>query len=569
MDSFVIEGIYVENFMRIDERVSIRLSPVTVLVGGNGSGKSSVLKAVHWSVRCATLRDWRGNTSLEQMDYTPSRAFQELAHKKRIQSKADLPKIVVGFVDSSGETTEIAINSARNDAGAKTHIEGPTGMLATEHPVTAYIPGIAGLAEFETVLAAPVLHRRAASGEGGSVLRHILLDLAGDAAGGSDYIELEELGSWVSRVLPESQFWVKFDRLRDVHIQALFYTPAMKEAGRSISNQRRPLEMAGTGYLQIVQIFAYLLKFRPALILIDEPDAHLHPGTQERLITALEQAAVEFPETKFLITTHSPHLVRNCGPRTSVQWMEDGQLRADSESTIRLRMGWGSLDKEVILFTEDEELTSLQAILSQWPDLARKVLIWPTFGQSSIPHGQNLAKLRERHGIPVLVHRDRDFMSDADVDAWEEKKGFLEHDIPLWLPRGSDIESCFCDVEHIAEALRVLLPIAERIVDRAIGSFEEADSRMKFETALHGAISILPANQRSSLGARWTQLGGFGAGTIKGKALLKAIERATREEFVDAGEPRSLALLPRIREPSRGIELEHSLKVEIEQLIRR
>lgn len=41
--------------------------------------------------------------------------------------------------------------------------------------------------------------------------------------------------------------------------------------------------MAGTGFLQVAQIFAYLLHFKPKLLLIDEPDSHLHPGTQERL----------------------------------------------------------------------------------------------------------------------------------------------------------------------------------------------------------------------------------------------------------------------------------------------
>lgn len=566
----MIESIYVENFMRVDTRVRIDLSPVTVLVGGNGSGKSSILKALHWAVRCAALRDWRGNTTLEQMDYTPSRAFQELAHKKRIQNKADLPKIEIGFIDVAGNETQISISSARNDAGAKVHIEGPlSATLTAENPATAYIPGIAGLAEIETVLAAPVLHRRASSGEGGSVLRHILLDLAGEAAGGTDHVELTELSQWVSKVLPGSQFWVKFDRIRDVRIDALFLTPMMKEAGRTIAHQRRPLEMAGTGYLQVVQIFAYLLKFKPALLLIDEPDAHLHPGTQERLILALEEAAIAFPDTKFLITTHSPHLVRSCGPRTSVQWMEDGQLRRDEESTIRLRMGWGSLDKEIMIFTEDEDLSGIQAILSQWPDLSRKVLLWPTFGQASIPHGITIAKLRERHGIPVIVHRDRDFMSDSDIEAWEDKKGLIEHNVPLWVPDGSDIESCFCSARHVAAALNVLAPVAERIIARAVETFNPRDTRMDFENALSGAINIIPANVRSSLGERWTELGEFGPKTIKGKLLLKAIERSTREEFISNGEPRSLGLIPKLREPLRGMPIGEGLKMEIEQVLAR
>jgi hypothetical protein len=218
----------------------------------------------------------------------------------------------VGFIDTNGVQTTIKLSAARNEAGVKSEIEGPLAhSLTNEEPQTAYIPGLAGLAESETVLAQPVLHRRAASGEGGSVLRHILLDLVeGSGSTQTDYRELSELSEWVSKVVNKVQFWVKFDRLRDVNIDAQFLTEEMRAPGKTVAQLRKPLELAGTGFLQIVQIFAYLLKFRPALILIDEPDAHLHPSTQERLIKAIEEATQVFPNTKFLITTHSPALVR-------------------------------------------------------------------------------------------------------------------------------------------------------------------------------------------------------------------------------------------------------------------
>jgi energy-coupling factor transporter ATP-binding protein EcfA2 len=505
------------------------------------------------------------------MDYTPSRAFQELAHKKRLQNKSDLPKVVVGFVDDTGHATEIAISAARNDAGAKAEISGPLSTsLTSEQASTAYIPGIAGLAEFETVLAAPVLNRRAASGEGGSVLRHILLDLVGGSAGtDTEYAELSDLSAWVSKILPGSQFWVKFDRLRDARIDALFLTPQMKEPGRADALQRRPLEMAGTGYLQIVQIFAYLLKFRPKLLLIDEPDAHLHPSTQERLIMALEEAAVAFPETKFIVTTHSPHLVRACGPHTSVHWMADGALRTDSEERIRLRMGWGALDKEVLLFTEDGNLTAMKALLSQWPDLARKVLLWPTFGYSGIASGNALKQLRETLGIPVMVHRDRDFMSDSDVDAWEEKKGFVQNDIPLWVTPGSDIESCFCNPSHIAEVFGILFSTAEKIIDAALSDFDPIEVQKDFETALSGATQPIAKEARSSTIDRWKALGEFSPNVIKGKAFLKSVEKAITSELIDLGEKKKLSLLPNLRIPVPGHELASDLKNELSLLLNR
>ncbi len=44
------------------------------------------------------------------------------------------------------------------------------------------------------------------------------------------------------------------------------------------------------------------------IVLIDEIDSHLHPKWQEEVVPALRRT---FPNIQFLITTHSPHVVRN------------------------------------------------------------------------------------------------------------------------------------------------------------------------------------------------------------------------------------------------------------------
>lgn len=567
----MISGVFVENFMRIDQRVDVSLGPVTVLVGANGCGKSSILKAIHWAVRCATLRDYNNNTTLEQMDYTPSREFLQLAHKKRIQNRQEMPKICVGFVDENGSETTIHISAARNDAGAKAIIKGPLEkMLIHETPQTAYIPGLAGLAETETLLATPVLHRRSASGEGGSVLRHILLELVGGGAGtGRDYVELMELNRWVGKVIPGVQFWVKFDRLRDVNIDAQFVTPDMMSAGRSPAQQKKPLEVAGTGFLQVVQIFAYLLKFKPRLLLIDEPDAHLHPGTQELLIRAIEEATLEFPDTQFVLTTHSPSLVRACGAKTRVRWMDKGHLRRESEETVRQRMGWGALDKDLILFTEDENTQHIQNILSQWPNFARKVLVWPTFGSSGLPHGDALSKLRQKLGVSVLVHRDRDFMSDIDIDHWVQKKNYAANKIPFWITDGVDIESSFCNANHISDLLNISIDDAQEIIKLALSKVNAYEAERDFNTALAGATASVPAEIRSVPSARWREMGEFCPSTIKGKLLIEKIRDAIKEKYRGTPEAAKLGLFTKLSSPTGKTSLCSTLRDAIENALNR
>lgn len=546
----MINAITIENFMRIDSPLTIPLGPVTLMVGGNGSGKSSVLKAVHWSIRCATLRDSKQKTTLEQMDYTPSRDFLQLAHKKRLQSGEKAPRISVTLHADNGDT-KIGVYSARNDAGTKTSVEGPFASSFIHNQFSAYIPGLAGLAESETLLATPILHRKAASGEGGSVLRHMLLGLGLDGIETlPEHKELLELNTWVGKVFPGTRFWVKFDRLRDIHIDAKFLTPEMTVSGQRLDTQWRPLEMAGTGFLQVVQIFAYLLYFKPKLLLIDEPDSHLHPSTQELLIKAIEEAAINFPETQFLLTTHSPSVVRACSAISKVNWINDGKIKLESEEKVRQRMGWGALDKDVILFTEDGNMEYMKGILNQWPDLARKTLIWPTFGSGGLHQGGALKKIRDALGINVVLHRDRDFMSDADKDQWSIKMEYHTHHIPFWTPAGSDIESEFCSLQHLMNVFSLDQVEAKSLLEDALKLLDPLNIERDFNTAYQAAINGLPKDKVGFPTKRWAELGGFGASTTKGKILLKAISDAATQKFKAQSDIARLSGLSKLKTPS-------------------
>ncbi|MBA6119096.1 AAA family ATPase [Pseudomonas putida] len=560
----MIKALSLRNFMRVHEKVEIELGRVTILVGANGSGKSSILKGIHWTIRCATLQQ-DGKVTLEQMDYVPSKDYVHLAHKTRITNGSNTPKILAEFIDDNDIITSISLGSARNDAGVTVAIKGPLADSLTdkERHTTSYIPGLAGLAETETLLATPILHRKAASGEGGSVLRHMMLDLRKEEDNVTDgHSELAELGKWVSKVIPGARFWIKFDSLRDTTIYAKFWTPDMKTSGRTITNQWKPLEMAGTGFLQIVQIFAYLLKFKSTLLLIDEPDAHLHPGTQELLIKTLEEAVTEFPQTKIIISTHSPSLVRASSASTRIHWMDKGTVKDQSEDTVKMRMGWGALDKDLILFTEDDNTQMLKNIIKHWPDLERKILLWPTFGKSSLPHGDALRKLRDRMKVSILVHRDRDFMSDVDVALWRDSKGYLSNNIELWATEGSDIESAFCSSAHICALFDISAEEAQELVSNAVLSLDPEKMTASFSNAITDAVKGLGEGKSNPI-ARYQQLGGHGIDTLKGKILLPAIADAITLRFRGTERARKLALLKRLSEPTTGCELFSTLKTSI------
>lgn len=564
-----IKSVKITNFLKIDDKIEIPLSNLTVLVGENGSGKSSILKALHWSIRCATLADNKGKVTLDQMDYVPSKEFLDLGHKLKIQNSGSGRKTIVKLLDDDHTTTEIQISAARNDAGIKVSIEGPlTSILMNDvTPSTAFIPGLAGLAEEETILAIPVMHRKASSGEGGSALRQVLLQISGSNEGtGSSHVELEELSQWVGRILPGVRFWVKFDRLRDKNIDVRFMTPDMKVAGQGDQVAWKAIEMAGTGFLQVVQIFDYLLYFKPKLLLVDEPDAHLHPTRQQALIRALSEATTHFPETQIIVSTHAPALVRALPETARINWVADGSIKAQGD-LVREKMGWSALDKEIIIFTEDGNLKDLESILSARRDLQNRCLIWPTFGKDALPDGRKAKAISKKMGVKVLIHRDRDFMSDDDVLAWAEMKAYNTCQIPYWVPTGSDIESQFLDTSHIARSLGVTLDIAEEIVTSAMDHFNEADITAKFSSAYQAAVNQLPNLAGRNPIARWNAIGGFSKDVIKGKDFLKAVQKTCVHVLPKHGLGRSVARRDLIGTSSEEHPIAQSLLDKISEVL--
>jgi predicted ATP-binding protein involved in virulence len=83
-----------------------------------------------------------------------------------------------------------------------------------------------------------------------------------------------------------------------------------------------PIQKASQGTLSVLSIFGliyYYLKSvfdteeellkKPAIVFIDEVDAHLHPSWQQRIIGLLRK---NFPNVQFVVTAHSPLVVAGC-----------------------------------------------------------------------------------------------------------------------------------------------------------------------------------------------------------------------------------------------------------------
>ncbi len=81
---------------------------------------------------------------------------------------------------------------------------------------------------------------------------------------------------------------------------------------REISRQiQYELISAGSGFLQILSIYATTLFLDSTVILIDEPDAHLHPSRQQDVLPDFRDT---FPGSQLIFCTHSPQLLTTVKP---------------------------------------------------------------------------------------------------------------------------------------------------------------------------------------------------------------------------------------------------------------
>jgi ABC-type dipeptide/oligopeptide/nickel transport system ATPase component len=432
------------------------------------------------AVRGENFRQSDGSTLSEKdATYMPSPEYRNAGHGAEYGNFKGSPQMEVEVTatptDGIGDLLNASmwIKSARNE-GLSVHVPSNNAFVQSlrdqSKEFSSYIPGLAGIASVEEKRTKLIVHRQAAAGDANTVLRNVLLLLKGISYENETGLDL--LQQFVSEVM--GPITLKVDFVEDKHqtIQASFQTKVMSDADQ---NRTKPLELAGIGFLQVIQIFAYLIYFRPVLLLVDEPDAHLHPTAQELLVVVLAKAARHFG-TQIVLTTHSPSVVRALPNDARVIWMKDGKVQPDGDTSGRQLMGWGLLDKRVLLLTEDTKINMLRSLLLQWPDLERIVALWPLHGSGKLldPKGCTSLQALFGEGMKIIIHRDRDFMMPEEAAAFSQP--YLDAGIGVWLTKYSDVESYWANTKAVAAHFQVDNQAAQQLIDSAVTSAKQGDA---------------------------------------------------------------------------------------------
>lgn len=476
-----LRAVHIKRFKNIDD-APFNLDKINVLVGANNSGKSSILQAIHFtigtiqSMNLAGFLSGRTGSQRQTVDpskliYIPSENVHALGSGGRLWEEP-AKSVQIEFTLDNGNVIAMSMLKGRNRniQVALSDVHTAKSISNLEHPFTIFTPGLAGIAKVEQHVSDGVLLRTIARGDANIVLRNTLLRLWDERNRNENWnkfiLDLKE-------IFPDIEIQVNYATQTDEFINVYIITGAGEI----------PLELAGTGVLQTIQILSYIHYFSPRIIVIDEPDSHLHPNNQ-RLLCSLLSMISDDRGVQVLLSTHSRHVIDSLQRTARILWVRAGKVEpvADgSELSILLDLGALDIKEQIragssyfVVLTEDERPYPLKVILESSGFNMSLIDMKSYFGCTS-PH--NLQPLIQtihdvNENVVIIVHKDRDYYTDTEIRNWETE--IRKMGAEPFVTDGVDIESHFLNSEYLASVNNGLsLDVAERLIQASIESSQD------------------------------------------------------------------------------------------------
>lgn len=443
-----ISRIRIESFKRASE-VDLSIGDLNVLVGANNSGKSSAIQAIHFVITLFQsidlVRRWSRSSRVsifpEDLIYSPSDDPYRLYTQGRLQQNTYI-RFVLTLEDGSQVDVDLTKGKNANLSARVNPIEPARELSSLTSPYSIYSPGLAGIARREQYASDGVLLRAVSRGDANLFLRNILYRL-------SERLEWQSFARDIQSLFG------------DVDIQVTF-EPASQELiliDVRFADRLVPLESCGTGLLQAVQILSYVHYFRPTLIILDEPDSHLHPNNQRLLCDMLAYINHEYG-SKVLLTTHSRHILDALQGKAQFIWIQNGKASvATADDHLDVLMDLGALDikevaqarKRAFVLTEDKSLGPIDTMLQSNGFPFGEYVLQSYFGVTE-PHRLKVVVDVIKETQPdatIVVHRDRDFLTDQEVEAWKQQVRAIGAE--PFVTRERDIEDYFLNPDYLSE----------------------------------------------------------------------------------------------------------------------
>jgi predicted ATPase len=344
-----VRRVILKNFKRFRDE-SFELQDHVVLAGSNNAGKSTLLQAIAvWNLG---RRKWLENRSsskarqpkgvgITRRDFTaiPLREMnllwtdtstslrrdeaETLGHK---QGHPRPMQIELQGNDAQGQPWALGFEfiyqnaemvSVRPVAG---HRDGIQAMRALE---VIHVPAFSGIGAEENVLTREYQDYLIGQGKPGDIVRNLLKEVAQRKDG-----RWQRLVQDVRDIFGYELLEPDFDGRTFIICEYLKQKPIN---GRRSGGARLDIATAGSGFHQVLMLLAFLYARDGSLLLLDEPDAHLHPVLQGEIYARLRQTAAD-RQSQLLIATHSEVIINGTSPANITSfYRRPHPLQADVE----------------------------------------------------------------------------------------------------------------------------------------------------------------------------------------------------------------------------------------------
>ncbi len=478
------------------------------MAGGNSSGKTSILQGLAiWEFCRTVLETERGKPSicvgssnqgvgLGDDEFSPvtvpslKHLWTNLKTQKTDEADGYTLWIQVDWLDN---VTEKHIRIGLSLVNDRLFIRTLDSNVSLQErvPRFAYIPPFAGIAAKEPRYTPAMIRKFIGEGLPGAVLRNVILDhyianekerqkerkTTGSRRLKSSFLKKLRKNDPYERLLKllntVFSYGIQVNEFSDIY-HTHITVEAFKGEVRSGRFQRlnnytpRDLMVEGSGFLQWLTVLSLTLDPKITMVLLDEPDAHLHPALQEELLRELREIAEEFGK-QVLYSTHSAELIKcedhshilNCNKqRPCYLNVRDQKISLlagiGSEYTPR----FADIEKyKRILFVENDSDANIlrKAAIKIGRSLSDTFVVWPW---ASGHKERKLIHLELRKLFPAIVSIslvDRDHQTIESVDAELKDKQYCDDNVNSFFPRKwrrRHIEGYLLHPDAIARATR-------------------------------------------------------------------------------------------------------------------
>ena len=339
----------------------------------------------------------------------PLRNFDQLWTDRRYRERIEIEV----RHDAGWSVTMEFIADSTEQIYVRPKADAPADTLRDLDLRTVFVPPMTGLGIDEPLFQTPKIEQLLGMGRPGEVLRNLLAEANGDEPAWERIrASIEKLFGY--EILPPDT--------GGAHILSEY-----RKAGAT--GPRFDIASAGSGFQQVLMLVAFLNTRPGAVLLLDQPDAHLHVILQDAIYHELRTAAAR-QRSQLIVATHSEVVINSVEPRELYVMLDEPRRIADNVERNRLVSSlrvlsnadvMQALDARGILYLEDyTDIDVLRAWAVRLGHRADKLLTTEAMWKPmvfQVQEGRPGIRARDHFEALRLVREDLPGLELVDGDA--------------------------------------------------------------------------------------------------------------------------------------------------------